>query len=348
MAHLIGQEAIWAQMTRLLDTSCHLFLTGSAGCGKTTLVKHLLKHYARAWNRPNPETWAEETSDECLVLSPDQDRGIQTIRSHVGLFIRQMAPISLAKDVRAPPVRWVLIDDVDTFPQISQQALRRPMETYSHITRFIFVGSSIEDLIPAIRSRCIHTQMNTFDLYEAAPLFLDLVGMPFREALTEDMWSWILTTSSSNVSDFIKLLSITRDILVQTQKPPTLAFIRMLCSTPFHLDFLPLLDSLKRRVLGQGVHQLIEIWKRGYTFEDILESFQTIHSLYGDGSIQENTIVHVFLINAWIAYCKGNTSILSLQNVYFKTVTGGVLDLGGASRAGTTGPGGGALASTSR
>jgi len=308
-------------MVSLLDTSCHLFLTGSAGSGKTTLVKNLLKLYASTWSRPSPDIWGEETSDECLVLSPDQDRGIQTIRAHVGLFIRQMAPVSL-NDAKPKPVRWVLIDDVDTFPQISQQALRRPMETYSHITRFIFVGSSVEDLIPALRSRCIHTQMNTFDVYEYGPRFLDLVQMPFREALTEDMWSWILTTSGSNVGDFLKLLSLVRDILNQTKKPPTLAFIQMLCSTPFHLDFLPLLESLNGRALVRGTHQLIEIWKRGYTFEDILESFQTIHALFGSGTLEENTMVHIFLIHAWIAYCKGNTSILSLQNVFFKTVAG--------------------------
>ena len=328
MAHLIGQEAVWSQMVSLMDTSCHLFLTGSAGSGKTAMVKQLLKHYARSRGRKNPDEWGEETTDECLVLSPDQDRGIQTIRTHVGLFIRQMAPVSL-NDAKSKPVRWVLIDDVDTFPQISQQALRRPMETYSHITRFIFVGSSVEDLIPALRSRCIHTQMNTFDLYEYVPRFLDLVRMPFREALTESMWSWILTTSNSNVADFLKLLTLVRDIVQHTGKPPTLAFIQMLCSTPFHIDFLPLLDSLNRRALVQGTHQLIEIWKRGYTFEDILESFQTIHALFGNGSIRENTVVHIFLINAWIAYCKGNTSILSLQNVYYKTVTGPSLDVGG-------------------
>lgn len=322
MAHLIGQEAVWTQMLSLLDTSCHLFLTGSAGSGKTAMAKQLLKHYARTRGRKDPDEWGEETTDECLVLSPDQDRGIQAIRSHVGLFIRQMAPLSWIDGSQVKSVRWVLIDDVDTFPHISQQALRRPMETYSHITRFIFVGSSVEDLIPALRSRCIHTQMNTFDLYEYGSKFMDLVKMPFREALTEDMWTWILTTSNSNVGDFLKLLSLVRDILNHIQKPPTLAFVQMLCSTPFHVDFLPLLDSLNRRDLVKGTHQLIEIWKRGYTFEDILESFQTIHSLFGNGTLQENTMVHIFLIHAWIAYCKGNTSILSLQNVFFKTITG--------------------------
>ena len=51
-----------------------------------------------------------------------------------------------------------------------------------------------------------------------------------------------------------------------------------------------------------------------------MESFQTIHKLFGEGTMNENTLVHVFLLNAWIAYCKGNTSVLSLQNIYYKTI----------------------------
>jgi energy-coupling factor transporter ATP-binding protein EcfA2 len=317
MAQLIGQESIWAQCKILLETGCHLFLTGSPGSGKTTIIKELLKHYAVTRSRKDPELWGEETLEECLLLTPDRDRGIQTIRTDVGLFIRQMAPPP-GNDKKV--YRWVIIDDADTFPHISQQALRRPMETYSHITRFIFIGSSTEDLIPALRSRCIHLTMNTFDMYEYGSQFLTLVQMPHQPLFDETLWSWIMNTCQNNVSDLIRLLRLIRDILNTTGKQPTPTLIQTICSTPFHLDFLPLLNFLTERNLVGGIYQILEIWKRGYTFEDILESFQTIHGLFGEGSMKENTLVHIFLLNAWIAYCKGNTSVLSLQNIYYKTI----------------------------
>uniref|UniRef100_A0A6C0K2N4 AAA+ ATPase domain-containing protein n=1 Tax=viral metagenome TaxID=1070528 RepID=A0A6C0K2N4_9ZZZZ len=321
MASLIGQQAPWKQCLHLLETSCHIFLTGAAGTGKTTLVKELLKHYATTRKRKNPELWGEESLDECMLLTPDQDRGIQTIRNHVTMFIRQMNPGAFLNDVTTNKIyRWVIIDDVDTFPQISQQALRRPMETYSHITRFIFVGNSIEDLIPALRSRTIHVTMDLLDPYEHQAAFLERVKMPHQELFTEELWSWILNTCQNNVSDFMRLLILVRNILITTNRRPTSGLIQTICSTPFHLDFLPLLNSLAERSLVPGTYQLLEIWKKGYTFEDILESFQTIHRLFGEGSMNENTLVHVFLLNAWIAYCKGNTSVLSLQNIYYKTI----------------------------
>ena len=315
MAQLIGQQSIWTQTKSLLDTSCHLFLTGAPGSGKSALVKELLKFYAETRGRPTVDLWGEETHDECLLLTPDQDRGIQTIRGHVTMFIRQMA---LYANNGKKPYRWIIIDDCDTFPQISQQALRRPMETYSHIFRFIFIGNSTEDLIPAIRSRCIHVTMNTFDPYEHQEDFMKLVQMPY--SLTEDIWSWVLNTCQNNVSDLIRLLQLIRDILITKKLEPSIALIQSICSTPFHLDFIPLLNALTERNLVTGTHQIIEIWKRGYTFEDILESFQTIHGLFGENTQMENTLVHVFLLHAWIAYCKGNTSVLSLQNVFYKTL----------------------------
>jgi replication factor C subunit 2/4 len=317
MAHLIGQETVWNQLKQLLETSCHLFLTGPAGSGKTAIIKSLLKFYATSRGRTSPDQWGEESLEECMILSPDQDRGIQTIRNHVTLFIRQMAPPP--SNTALKTWSWVFIDDADTFPQISQQALRRPMETYSHITRFIFIGSSTEDLIPAIRSRCIHIQMNSFDQYEYKDDFLKLVNIP-APSFTEQIWSWILNTTQNNVSDLIRILTLVKNIHETTKQPITEKLVQTICSTPFHLDFLPLLNALNQRNYVGGTHTLLEIWKRGYTFEDVLESFQTIHGLFGENSMKENTLVHTFLIHAWIAYCKGNTSVLSLQNVFYKTL----------------------------
>jgi hypothetical protein len=313
MTSLVGQDSVWNECINQFDTPSHIFITGAPGCGKTTLIKELLQEYARLKNRPNGYLWGEETVDECLLLGPDQDRGIQTIRGQVSLFIRQ-------KSIGEEIFRWVVIDDVDTFPQISQQALRRPMESYSHITRFLFIGTSEEDLIPALRSRCIHIPMNSIDTIFYKNNFLKNVDMPNPDGFTDEMWNWIINVSSNNISDLVRLLKLVRDIRVTFGEELTIKQVRLLCSAPFYLDFFPLLQAMAKKDSVDSIKCIVNIWKRGYAYEDILESFQIINNIFGTGTFSDNILIHKFLINSWISYCKGNTSILALQNVIYKTL----------------------------
>ena len=314
MTSLVGQESVWKECINQFDTPTHIFITGPAGYGKTTLMREFLQTYAKQKNRSQAHLWGLETMDECLLLGPDQDRGIQTIRGQVSLFIRQM---SLGNDI----YRWVIIDDVDTFPHISQQALRRPMESYSHITRFLFIGTSEEDLIPALRSRCIHISMNSIDIITQKNNFLKNIKMPDPGKITEEMWSWIINISGNNISHLIRLLKLIRDIHINLNEEITIQKVRILCSAPFYYDFIPLLNSMSANDYTNSIKSLLLIWKRGYTYEDILESFQIINNLFGTNQFDQNILIHKFLIHAWISYCKGNTSILALQNVIYKTLT---------------------------
>jgi DNA polymerase III delta prime subunit len=311
---LVGQESVWKECINQFDTPSHIFITGTAGCGKTTLMRELLREYATQRKRPHSDQWGWNTVDECMLLGPDQDRGIQTIRGQVSLFIRQM---SIGENV----FRWVIVDDVDTFPHISQQALRRPMESYSHITRFLFIGLSEEDLIPALRSRCIHIAMNTVDVILYKNILLKTVNMPQPEKITDEMWNWINSISANNTSDLVRLLKLIRDIHVTLKEEITIQRVRVLCSAPFYLDFIPLLNAMSVKDTTNSIKSLLAIWKRGYAYEDILESFQVINTLFGNNNFKDNIIIHKFLIHSWISYCKGNTSILAIQHVIYKTLT---------------------------
>ena len=87
------------------------------------------------------------------------------------------------------------------------------------------------------------------------------------------------------------------------------------------MDFVPLLLAMSNKDNVMSIKCLLLIWKRGYTYEDILESFQIINTIFGSSSLHNNILIHKFLINAWISYCKGNTSILALQNIVYKTLS---------------------------
>jgi hypothetical protein len=144
--------------------------------------------------------------------------------------------------------------------------------------------------------------------------------MPNPEKFTSEMWSWLINVAGNNISDLIRLLKLVRDVRVTFNEELSIKQVRILCSAPFYLDFLPLLQAMSKKDSVASIKSVVAIWKRGYAYEDILESFQTINTIFGNNLLKDNILIHKFLINSWISYCKGNTSILALQNIVYKTL----------------------------
>ena len=129
---LFGMESILSQLQTCIKNPPHIFLVGFPGTGKTTIAKDFLAAYFAYHNVSK-----KEQNEYCVEISSHQDRGIHTFRQILTDHVRWIAP-------RKGVYRWIIIDDCDTLPAISQQALRRPMETFNHITRFLFISQNQE------------------------------------------------------------------------------------------------------------------------------------------------------------------------------------------------------------
>ena len=144
---IIAQDEAVDIFSRALKTPTHLFVYGFNGLGKTTLAFDFLDSYAKYHNLEPRDP------DYFMCLTADKDRGIHTVRQRLADFTRG-AP------KKGGVIRWVLIDDADTLPEVSQQALRRPMEQFSYLTCFLFIANSSECLIHALQSRCQPIQLS--------------------------------------------------------------------------------------------------------------------------------------------------------------------------------------------
>ena len=127
----IGNDAI---KTRIADCIAnndipHLIFAGSAGTGKTTLAKLIVKNI----------------QCDYLYINASDENGIDTIRDKVKGF---------ASTASFQPIKVVILDEADFLTQPAQAALRNLIEEYSAYTRFILTCNYVERLIEPLQSRC--------------------------------------------------------------------------------------------------------------------------------------------------------------------------------------------------
>jgi len=113
----------------------HLLLVGPAGCGKTTIALALGRLL-----------FGENYRQNFLELNASDDNGINVIRGLVKDFAKT-TPLS-------SDFKIILLDEADNMSTDAQEALRRTMERYARITRFILSCNREEKIIDPVKSRC--------------------------------------------------------------------------------------------------------------------------------------------------------------------------------------------------
>ena len=127
----IGNDAIKARIADCIANNDipHFIFAGSAGTGKTTLAKLIVKNI----------------HCDYLYLNASDENGIDMIRDKVKGF---------ASTASFHPIKVVILDEADFLTQPAQAALRNLIEEYSAYTRFILTCNYIERLIEPLQSRC--------------------------------------------------------------------------------------------------------------------------------------------------------------------------------------------------
>lgn len=299
---LIGQEEVVQLLNEILPDPPHIFLSGGYGSGKTTLMKEFLSAYYK------PHGISIHDPEWTLWLSSEQDRGIHCVRQSVAEFVRH-------SNARPGVYRWIVVDDADSLPIISQQALRRPMETHAHTTRFLFVSRHVTDLIQPLKSRCLHIEIETI-----SPLLL--VGHFCREGGFDN-----IPFDHSAIAIFMSLAktptqirSITRlicKVYGGRKEPISSKDILALFASPSFSLCLDLLRAYIRKDTEKMMNIFLEIWTTGISYEDFLhELTSSVHQM-GILSPIISQDIHQLILKGWILFAQGKTHSLDLMRLFF-------------------------------
>jgi replication factor C small subunit len=127
----IGNDAVKARIADCIASNDipHFIFAGTAGTGKTTLAKLIVKNI----------------QCDYLYINASDENGIDVIREKVKGF---------ASTASFQPIKVVILDEADFLTQPAQAALRNLIEEYSAYTRFILTCNYLERLIEPLQSRC--------------------------------------------------------------------------------------------------------------------------------------------------------------------------------------------------
>jgi DNA polymerase III gamma/tau subunit len=301
---LIGQADSIATLNQTLKDPPHLFLSGGYGSGKTTLVNDFLKAYYA------PHKISYMDPEWTLWLSSEQDRGIHCVRESVAEFARHTS-------ARPGVYRWIVIDDADSLPMISQQALRRPMETHAHTTRFLFASRHIADIIQPIKSRCLHIELDTLPPIMLFYHFCKKAGYP--DIRIEHEAIGIFLSLARTPTELKNIANILCKIHGTSKEPVAVADILCLFAAPSFSLCLQLLKAYIQKDNEAMQKIFLEIWNTGISYEDFLhELVSTTHQM-GILSPQDSQEINQLILKGWISFAQGKTHSLDLMRLFFRS-----------------------------
>jgi DNA polymerase III gamma/tau subunit len=301
---LLGQDESIAILNQTIKDPPHLFITGGYGSGKTTLINDFLKgYYAPYGISPADSEWT-------LWLSSEQDRGIHCVRQSVAEFVRHAS-------AKPGVYRWIIIDDADSLPMISQQALRRPMETHAHTTRFLFASRHSSDLIQPLRSRCLHLELETI-----SPLLLVnhvTRSLGYKNLNFEPSAIAIFLSIAQTPTEVIQVTKLLASIYGSKEGGYTIQssdILNLFASPSFSLC-LDLLRAYVRGKREECMRIFLEIWTTGISYEDFLHELTiSIHQL-GILPAMTSQRIHQVILKGWMQFAQGKTHTLDLMRLFF-------------------------------
>jgi DNA polymerase III delta prime subunit len=300
---LVGQEEPLSILNQVLTDPPHIFLSGGYGSGKTTLVNDFLRaYYSTHGISTNDPEWV-------LWLSSEQDRGIHCVRQSVAEFVRHSS-------AREGVYRFIIVDDADSLPIISQQALRRPMETHSHTTRFVFISRHVGDLIKPLKSRCLHIEIETISPTVLVKHFCEINGK--HEMQFEPNAIAMFMSLAQTPTEIKNICQILCRIYEKTDKPHiTVKDLLRLFSAPSFSLCLDMLKAFVRKDRECMMRLFLEIWTTGISYEDFLhELTSSVHQM-GILSPAMNQTIHQIILKGWISFAQGKTHTMDLMRLFF-------------------------------
>lgn len=237
-----------------LDDLNILFI-GASGSGKTTLLNAIVYEYYGLSKTDNfPES-------NILFINNLKEQGIHYFRNEMKTFCQSHSNIFGKKKV-------VIIDDIDTINEQSQQVFRNYIDKYKHNIHFISVCTNVQKVIESIQSRTHIIKLASPQKPQIKQLMEKII---INENILMDDKSkqYILDLCDGS---FRLLINYLEKIYILGE-PVNMDLCMKLFSNVCFKNFEKYIKQLKKQNLQKSIEELYLVYCQGYSVVDIFDYF---------------------------------------------------------------------------
>ena len=231
----------------------NILFIGNVNSGKTTLLNCIARQY---YNLSKTDSIPENNT---LYINTLKEQGIQYFRNDMKTFCQSKSAIYGKK-------KLVLIDDIDSINEQSQQVFRNYIDKYSKNIHFISTCTNLQKVIESLQSRLhiISAPKHTTHYIES---LMNKIIEDENMKLNSAVKKHILNISNNSIR---KMINHVEKCYI-FDKNIKLKDCEKLCSTISFHHFDNYYNNLLNKDLHSAIKILYEIYDYGYSVIDILD-----------------------------------------------------------------------------
>jgi DNA polymerase III delta prime subunit len=239
--------------TLLQMDDLNIIFIGNTCSGKTILLNTLIREYYGLVNQePLPE-------HNILFINNLKEQGVSYFRNELKTFCQSHSLIRGKK-------KMVIIDDIDTMNEQSQQVFRNFMDKYRHNVHFLSVCTNIQKVIESIQSRLHIIRIEPTTKSQIEELY-DRIVADCKMEIAADARVHLLSFCQNSIRALINNM----EKIWILGKPIDLETCIKICGIDT-TQYEKYLRALRSQDVGAAIKIMYDIHDYGYSVIDIMET----------------------------------------------------------------------------